>query len=510
METADQQSSPAILPNEEVKDDIEATKKSDPTQNVDLELQQSVQSGDSTVPIENADSISLKPEPVPNTPASTSESASKQPTDQVSEAPPKPTVKPKENNDRSKEDEKLAMYKALAIKLKKELVKSRDELNKLKESSQAEKNTLVNKVDSLGKTLDIERQTHETSLATLEAKVRTLQQQLDSTGAELQSLQSEFESYKVMASKIMQQNPPTFSSSNKTFEEERYKQLKKLSDDQKKRISHLESQLESSTKKNDETSRKSQQLQENLDKLRERLKVLDTIAERCEILTSENDNLKSALSQFRRKLKEPRSSSIGDEAGQVVEVASICDRTCNSPNAENENKEAASSTSSPTTINNSGEAVSPSASLKDESQTNSSSSYDGSTSGYVHIKPATFEIISRSSVLDDAQNQIDNLTKAYLDSESTNSLLTEQVKALKDEIRRLQRGSERLVLAENLEYLKNVVFKFLSLDSSQVEQKKRLIPVLSTVLKLSPDETAKLNTLAVSERPSMASSFFKL
>lgn len=414
---------------------------------------------------------------------------------------------PKENIARAKDDEKLAIYKALAIKLKKELVKSREELVKLKESSQAENDSLRGKVNSLEKTLDSERQANETTIATLEARIRTLQQQLEDTGSELQVLQNEFESYKVMASKIMQQNAPSRVDSNRTFEEDRYKQLKELSDDQRKRISHLESQLDLSSAKNTEITTKSQQLQEDLDKLRERLKTMDSVIARCETLSNENDNLKSALDQFRSKLRRPHSNDESIKSIEETNKPTKCDHSCNTEKDEDQNKPRAASTSSPTQIV---EGVSPSTSIKDETNTNSGSSYDGSTSGYVHIKPTTFEIISQSSVLDDAQNQIDNLTRAYLDSESTNSLLTEQVKALKEEIRRMQRGSERLLLAENLEYLKNVVFKFLSLESSQVEQKQRLIPVLSTVLKLSPDETAKLNSLAIAERPSMASSFFKL
>lgn len=474
------------------------------------------QSGESIIQGESTDPSPRNGEPE----LQTSVDSAKQPIDPLTsqsyELNQKPTVNKsspsKENVERVKEDEKLAMYKALAIKLKKELVKSREELTKLKEISHIESNNLRNKLDLIERTLDTERQTHETLIATLEDRVKTLQHQLRTSESELQSIQNEFESYKLMASKIMQQSASSKLNPDRTFEEDRYKKLKELNDDQRKRISHLEAQLETSSKKNNETHKKSLQLQDDLDKLKDRLKIMDTEAGRCEILTQENNNLRLALCQFRSKLKEPHCLE-SDKASKLAEEAdkpSICDYSCNTLNNANQNESSESSINLPTLAENLAVGLSPSTSLKGESQTNSSSSRDGSTSGYVHIKPATFEIISRSCVLDDAQNQIDNLTKAYLDSESTNSLLTEQVRALKEEIRRLQRGSERLVLAENLEYLKNVVFKFLSLDSSQVEQKQRLIPVLSTVLKLSPDETTKLNSLTIADRPSMASSFFKL
>jgi hypothetical protein len=86
-------------------------------------------------------------------------------------------------------------------------------------------------------------------------------------------------------------------------------------------------------------------------------------------------------------------------------------------------------------------------------------------------------------------------------------LLTEQNRVLKDEIRRLQRSVERIEMAENLEYLKNIIVKvcnklknfenktksnfilnkqFITLNGG--DERQRLIPVLSTILKLSPEE----------------------
>jgi len=63
-------------------------------------------------------------------------------------------------------------------------------------------------------------------------------------------------------------------------------------------------------------------------------------------------------------------------------------------------------------------------------------------------------------------------------------------------------------LADNLEYLKNIVLRFLSLDDTNLDQKQRLVPVLSTVLRLSPEETAKLTT-SLSQRPGVTRSIFK-
>ena len=75
-----------------------------------------------------------------------------------------------------------------------------------------------------------------------------------------------------------------------------------------------------------------------------------------------------------------------------------------------------------------------------------------------------------------------------------NVRLTEQVTVLKDEIRRIERNMDRAESISNLEYLKNIVVKFFILKSSH--ERLQLIPVLVTMLKLSPDEQAKLVQVA--------------
>lgn len=439
----------------------------------------------------------------------------------VTETPPVPAKAQILTNEKKKEDEKLTIYKALAIKLKKELVKSRDEYQKLKDDSQLEISTLKDRVEKLEETLDSERQSSAANIASLESQVKTLKQGLDTSEAELQALQTEFENYRVRASKIMQQTNQMQSNFQKTFEEERYKQLKELNENQEKRISNLEKQLSTSFVRNKELEEEARLLRENLESFQNETESISLLDSKCEALSRENENLKLAIKEYRTKLKEPlghqsrsnlliscdqtQEGDIGDTRGRLE-----LDESATRSSTKRVDKTVEGSSLHGDRLEDNSTRLSPSTSIKDESQTTSSSSYDGSTSGYVHIKPTAFEIISRSSVLEDAQNQIDNLTKAYLDSENTNSLLSDQVRALKEEIRRMQRGTERMDLAENLEYLKNIVFKFLSLDNGQIEQKQRLVPVLSTVLKLSPDETAKLTTLTSLDKPSMASSFFKL
>ncbi|CAF1001786.1 unnamed protein product, partial [Rotaria sordida] len=86
-------------------------------------------------------------------------------------------------------------------------------------------------------------------------------------------------------------------------------------------------------------------------------------------------------------------------------------------------------------------------------------------------------------------------TKELLqESELNNIRLNEQIKLLKDEIRRLERNMDRAESISNLEYLKNIILKFFILKSTH--ERLQLIPVLVTMLKLSPDEQAQLVRVA--------------
>ena len=79
------------------------------------------------------------------------------------------------------------------------------------------------------------------------------------------------------------------------------------------------------------------------------------------------------------------------------------------------------------------------------------------------------------------------------DMEDTNAKLVEQIKILKEEIRRLERNTEREEHVKNSEYLKNVVMKFLAPPKVN-DERQQLLPVLSMILKLSPEEVNNITT----------------
>ena len=89
-----------------------------------------------------------------------------------------------------------------------------------------------------------------------------------------------------------------------------------------------------------------------------------------------------------------------------------------------------------------------------------------------------------------ADRQISHLAALLAEAEAQNTRLEKLTEVLKEEIRTYQRSEERHKHIENLEYVKNVILKFLTLTGHQ--EKIRLVPVLQTILKLTKEEVGKI------------------
>ncbi|KAL0281276.1 UNVERIFIED_CONTAM: hypothetical protein PYX00_002312 [Menopon gallinae] len=96
--------------------------------------------------------------------------------------------------------------------------------------------------------------------------------------------------------------------------------------------------------------------------------------------------------------------------------------------------------------------------------------------------------------LEKSENRIKHLTVLLSEAETDCARLQHLNDVLKEEIRRNQRNIEREQHAQNFEYMKNVVLKFLTLHNT--DEKIRLVPVLNTILKLSPEEETVLSNAA--------------
>ncbi|XP_076807663.1 uncharacterized protein LOC143450828 [Clavelina lepadiformis] len=93
--------------------------------------------------------------------------------------------------------------------------------------------------------------------------------------------------------------------------------------------------------------------------------------------------------------------------------------------------------------------------------------------------------------------QLEHTTEVARENESTALRLADQNKVLKEEIRRLEKNQERDTSVSNMEYLKNVVYKFVTLPPC--DERVHLVPVIDMMLKLNPDEKKTLHTLALGE-----------
>jgi uncharacterized protein YdcH (DUF465 family) len=98
-----------------------------------------------------------------------------------------------------------------------------------------------------------------------------------------------------------------------------------------------------------------------------------------------------------------------------------------------------------------------------------------------------------------AMRRLEHTTELLHETDATNARLVEQTKLLKDEIRRLERNKEREQHVANCEYLKNVVMKFLAPQQKVNDERPQLIPILTTMLRLGPDEVDLLNKIANSK-----------
>ncbi|XP_075708786.1 GRIP and coiled-coil domain-containing protein 2 [Rhinoderma darwinii] len=102
--------------------------------------------------------------------------------------------------------------------------------------------------------------------------------------------------------------------------------------------------------------------------------------------------------------------------------------------------------------------------------------------------------------LSTTSKSVEHLSGLLHETEATNAMLMEQITLFKSEIRRLERNQEREKSVANLEYLKNVLLQFIFLKAGS--ERQRLLPVMDTMLQLSPEEKGKLFAIAQGEEES--------
>ncbi|XP_053444149.1 GRIP and coiled-coil domain-containing protein 2 isoform X2 [Nycticebus coucang] len=111
-----------------------------------------------------------------------------------------------------------------------------------------------------------------------------------------------------------------------------------------------------------------------------------------------------------------------------------------------------------------------------------------------HAEFTKEELVQKLSSTTKSADHVNSLLR---ETEATNAILMEQIKLLKSEIRRLERNQEREKSVASLEYLKNVLLQFIFLKPGS--ERERLLPVIDTMLQLSPEEKGKLAAIAQGE-----------
>ncbi|XP_043089987.1 GRIP and coiled-coil domain-containing protein 2 isoform X2 [Puntigrus tetrazona] len=117
-----------------------------------------------------------------------------------------------------------------------------------------------------------------------------------------------------------------------------------------------------------------------------------------------------------------------------------------------------------------------------------------------HMEPSKEEL---SQKLSTAARSVEHLSSLLHETEATNAVLMEQITLLKSELRRLERNQEREKSVASLEYLKNVLLQFIFLRSGS--ERQALLPVIHTLLQLSPEEKGKLAAIAHGEESAAVS-----
>uniref|UniRef100_A0A8C5U0Z9 GRIP and coiled-coil domain containing 2 n=1 Tax=Malurus cyaneus samueli TaxID=2593467 RepID=A0A8C5U0Z9_9PASS len=453
------------------------------------------------------------------------------------------------------DEERNAKIKQLLVKTKKELADSKQAENdhlmlqaSLKgelEASQQQVEAykiqvavLTSEKHKVQEQLRTSSEQHQRTMSACQQKIATLQEECRAAQAEQASVTSEFESYKVRVHNVLKQqkNKSASRTESEGAKQEREQlemvidQLKvKLQDAQHNsqmnasELQALQSEhdtlLERHNKMLQETVAKEAELREKLCTIQSENMVIKTEhAQALSQLTAQNEALRNNFRDQVRNLQEEHRKTVETLQQQLSRVEAQLFQLKSEPSTRGP------AVSNPTTkslrerrnadlpvldvhtvAREEGEGME----TTDTESVSSASTYVQSleqllNSSEAKPEPSQWqadltkdELIQK---LNTTTKSADHLNELLRESEATNAILMEQIKLLKNEIRRLERNQEREKSVANLEYLKNVLLQFIFLKSGS--EKERLLPVIDTMLQLSPEEKGKLVAIAQGEEES--------
>ncbi|KAF4799927.1 GRIP and coiled-coil domain-containing protein 2 [Turdus rufiventris] len=423
------------------------------------------------------------------------------------------------------DEERNAKIKQLLVKTKKELADSKQAIQVA---------VLTSEKHKVQEQLRTSSEQHQRTMSACQQKIAALQEECRTAQAEQAAVTSEFESYKVRVHNVLKQqkNKSAARTESEGAKQER-EQLETVIDQLKVKLqeaqhnsqmnaselqalqSEHDTLLERHNKMLQETVAKEAELREKLCTIQSENMVIKTEhSQALSQLTAQNEALRNSFRDQVRNLQEEHRKTVETLQQQLSRVEAQLFQLKSDPstrgpavsNPASKSLRERRNTDLPvldvhTVAREEGEGME----TTDTESVSSASTYVQSLEQLLNsseAKPVTEpsqwqadltkdELIQK---LNTTTKSADHLNELLRESEATNAILMEQIKLLKNEIRRLERNQEREKSVANLEYLKNVLLQFIFLKSGS--EKERLLPVIDTMLQLSPEEKGKLVAIA--------------
>ncbi|KAM7380708.1 hypothetical protein PAMP_003985 [Pampus punctatissimus] len=458
-------------------------------------------------------------------------------------------------------EEKTSKMKQLLVKTKKDLADAKTQESTLMmlqaalsgeleanqqqlESSKIEVCELTAENHRLQEQLRSALEQQQKSSSSLQQRINSLQQERDAAKAECLATVDEFESYKVRVHNVLKQqkSKTTAQSEGDSTNKLEREQLSSKIDQLRSRLAESQQSLQSSTVELQQLQNEHDTLLERHNKiLQENVSKEAELRERLLSVQSENVALRSDLAQTQadlssqieaqrqtyreqlRKLQDEHRTTVETLQGQLTRLeeqlfnlqsqnssvlvqssrkslASDLQRRNMDHNPAGQGLMTLGDLQSmareegegmETTENESpSPALTPLPSLEQLLM-----SPDPKQEPFVWTLEPTKEELSQK--LNTATRSMEHMNTLLHETEATNAVLMEQITLLKNEVRRLERNHEREKSVANLEYLKNVLLQFIFLQSGS--ERQALLPVIHTMLQLSPEEKSKLAAIAQGE-----------
>ncbi|XP_070607180.1 GRIP and coiled-coil domain-containing protein 2 [Erythrolamprus reginae] len=452
-------------------------------------------------------------------------------------------------------EEKNGKLKQLLVKTKKELADSKQAENELLrfqaslkgelEASQQhledykiQLSELTCESHKIQEHLRASLEQHQRSSSTYQQKVAALQEECNAAKEEHSAVTSEFENYKVRVHNVLKQKTKSSQSETDVSKQERehmekvIEQLKiKLQETQHNLQTNMvdlqtlqsehDALLDRHNKILQETVAKEAELREKLCRMQsENMVIKSEHTQTVSQLTAQNEALRNSFRDQVRHLQEEHRKTVETLQQQLSKVETQLFQLQSEPSTKH---------TAPSTV--------PTKSLRERRNTDlplldvhavtreegegmettdtesvsSVSTYVPSLEQLLNTPEMKFEppqweteLTKQELVqkLNTTSKSADHLSGLLHESEATNVILMEQIKLLKSEIRRLERNQEREKSVANLEYLKNVLLQFIFLKSGS--ERQRLLPVIDTMLQLSPEEKGKLVAIAQGDEETLS------